>query len=210
MYGPRFLQPPGGQLHQKVQQLLTFPVICADKIFGAFDRDLGEFLQASGPQRSLRAAIILTRGLPEMPMPEQNSEISLARRISEMGMADKIRLALTGDKEARTLLSRDKNKLILAYIIQNPRITEHESLQLAADRTTPEETLVAISRKKDWMKRYPLRLVLCQNPKTPLPLALRLLRTVMDADLRRIARSKDVSVHLSSVARRILVSRGLL
>jgi len=141
---------------------------------------------------------------------DRNEELPLIRQIPKMGMADKIRLALTGSREVRSFLARDKNKLILSYVLQNPRLTEHELLQLARERTIPEEILVAIGKKKEWLKRYPLRLALSQNPKTPLPLALRLLNTVQETDLRRIARSRDVSVHLASAARRILLSRGLL
>jgi hypothetical protein len=48
------------------------------------------------------------------------------------------------------------------------------------------------------------------HPKTPLPLSLRLLGTFRDLDLRRIAKSKDVSVHVATGARKILVKRGVL
>jgi len=145
-----------------------------------------------------------------MPETDPRQTVSLVQQVAQMGMGEKIRLALTGDREARGLLARENNKLILSYVIQNPRLTEQELLSLARERTLPEEVLVAITKKKEWLKRYPVRLALCQNPKTPLPVALRLLHAVRDADLRKIARSRDVSVHLASAARRLLASRGLL
>jgi hypothetical protein len=135
---------------------------------------------------------------------------SLAKRIAGMGLPEKMRLAQTGDKEARSLLAREKNKLILTNILQNPRISDHEILQFAKEKTLPDEILTLLAKRKEWMKKYPVRLALAQNPKTPLPLSLRLLRTFRDFDLRRIARSKDVSVHVASGARKILMSRGLL
>ena len=141
--------------------------------------------------------------------PERN-EVPLSQRILGMGVSEKIKLALTGDKEARCLLARDPNKLILSYLLQNPRIMEVEILAMAHGRNIPEEILLSITRKKEWMKRYPVRLAVVQNPKAPLPVALKLLATVRDPDLRKIARSRDVSGHLSAGARRILMRRGLL
>jgi len=137
-------------------------------------------------------------------------EGSLAKRVAGMGLSEKMRLAQTGDREARSLLAREKNKLILTNILQNPRISDHEILQFAKEKTLPEEILALLSKRKEWMKKYPVRLAVAQNPKTPLALSLRLLRTFRDLDLRRIARSKDVSVHVASGARRIMMSRGLL
>jgi hypothetical protein len=134
----------------------------------------------------------------------------LSKRIAGMDLSEKMRLAQTGDKEARSLLVRDPNKLILTYLLQNPRISDHEILQLAREKTLPEEILDQISKRKEWMKKYPVRLALAQNPKTPLPLSLRLLNSFRDFDLRRIARSKDVSGHVASGARKILKNRGLL
>lgn len=127
-----------------------------------------------------------------------------------MDLAEKMRLALSGDKEARSLLAREQNKVVLCSLLQNPRISDQEILQFAKEKTVPEEILSLITKRKEWMKKYPVRLALAQNPKTPLTLTLRLLGTFRDFDLRRIARSKDVSVHVSSGARKILVRRGLL
>ena len=145
-----------------------------------------------------------------MPNTAEEKDVPLPKKIMEMGMSEKIGLALTGDKEARTLLAREPNKLILNYLLQNPRITENEIIQLAKVKTIPQEILIAISKRREWMKKYQLRLALTENPKTPLPLVLKLLSLLRDVDLRKIARSRDVSANVSAGARRLLMSRGLL
>ncbi len=146
-----------------------------------------------------------------MSNPAHNQqEGPLAKRIPDMGLPEKMRLAQTGDKEARSLLARQPNKQILSCILQNPRISDQEILNFAKERTLPEEILSLLSKRKDWMKKYPVRLALAQNPKTPLALSLRLIRNFRDYDLRKIAKSKDVSVHVASGARKILMTRGLL
>ncbi len=127
-----------------------------------------------------------------------------------MGLPEKMRLAQSGDKEARSLLAREQNKLILSSLLQNPRISDQEILNFAKEKTIPEEILTLLSKRKEWMKKYPVRLALAQNPKTPLALSLRLIRNFRDTDLRKIAKSKDVSVHVAAGARKILMVRGLL
>lgn len=127
-----------------------------------------------------------------------------------MGLPERLRLAQMGDKEARSLLAREQNKQVLYCLLQNPRISDQEIVQFAKAKTLPEEILSLISRRKEWMKKYPVRLALTLNPKTPLALSLRLLRSIRDMDLRRIAKSKDVSSQLASGARKILIARGLL
>jgi hypothetical protein len=146
-----------------------------------------------------------------MTNPAHNQqEGPLGKRIPNMSLPEKMRLAQTGDKEARSLLAREKNKQILSCILQNPRISDQEILNFAKERTLPEEILSLLSKRKDWMKRYPVRLALAQNPKASLALSLRLIRSFRDCDLRKIAKSKDVSVHVASGARKILMTRGLL
>jgi hypothetical protein len=146
-----------------------------------------------------------------MPNSENNQqEGPLAKRIPTMALPEKMRLAQTGDREARALLAREKNKQILSCILQNPRISDQEILSFAKERTLPEEILSLLSKRKEWMKKYPVRLALAQNPKAPLAISLRLIRNFRDSDLRKLAKSKDVSVHVASGARKILMTRGLL
>lgn len=145
-----------------------------------------------------------------MPDIQIRDAVPMCKRILGMDLSEKIRLALTGDKETRNLLAREPNKLILSYLLQNPRITETEILGIAKGRSLPEEILLMITKKKEWMKKYPIRLAVTQNPKTPLAVAMKMLSSIRDADLRKIGRSRDVSAYLSAGARKILVHRGLL
>ena len=43
-----------------------------------------------------------------------------------MSAAQKIALALKGNREARTALIRDSNRMISASVLKNPRITDRE------------------------------------------------------------------------------------
>ena len=141
---------------------------------------------------------------------ELEKKLPLIKRISKMEISEKIRMALTGDKEARCLLARGGNKLVLSYVLQNPRITEQEILALANVKDLPKEIIATLYNKKQWMKKYPIRLALAKNPKLPLAYSMKLLNTLRDADLRKIAKSRDVAANVATGARRILMRRGLL
>lgn len=137
-------------------------------------------------------------------------EAPLATRIAQLSVPEKIRVALTGNKDERSILYRDPNRMIKLYVLQNPRIMEDEILSMARDRNADEEILTTIGKRKEWVKRYPVRLALATNPRTPVPLAMAMLKTLREADLRRIVRSKDVATAVASGAKKILASRGLL
>ncbi|MBZ0253457.1 MAG: hypothetical protein K8I02_08970 [Candidatus Methylomirabilis sp.] len=140
--------------------------------------------------------------------PAAESGDNLFQRIKRLSMGEKTKLALTGDKECRTLLLRENNKLLCQMVLKNPRITVEEVMELAKSRGTASDAIQMIAQNREWMKSYPLKLALTTNPKTPLPLALRLVRSLMTADLRRLAKSKDVPQVVSTEARKIVAFKG--
>jgi len=111
---------------------------------------------------------------------------------------------MSGDKEARSLLIKDSDKKVQEAVLENPRITETEIVTIANTRTASEEVLRKICTNRQWMKNYRVRLGLVNNPKTPLPIAVRLLSTLMVADLKRLAKSKGIPNVLAQSAHRIL------
>jgi hypothetical protein len=142
--------------------------------------------------------------------PDKSDPKNLYQLIQGLSVAEKIKLANLGSKSARRLLIRDNNKVVASAVVRSPKIREDEILAIAQDRTVAEEVVRIILQRKDWMKSYPLRLALCQNPKTPIPKAMRLLETLRDKDLRQVAKSRNVSGPVSSGATRLLVRRGKL
>jgi regulator of extracellular matrix RemA (YlzA/DUF370 family) len=53
--------------------------------------------------------------------------VSLIRRLMLMNARDRMKLARKGDREARSILIRDSNKMVAAAVINNPRITDQEA-----------------------------------------------------------------------------------
>lgn len=130
---------------------------------------------------------------------------NLLIRLQKMKVSDRIRTAMVGDKEVRSLLIRDSNKLVQLAVISNPRITEGEVSGIAASRSVDEEILRRIANTREWMKIYAVRLALATNPKCPLPSALKLLQGLTQMDIKHIAKSKSVPIGLAQAARRLLI-----
>jgi hypothetical protein len=124
-----------------------------------------------------------------------------------MGIGEKIKMALTGDKEWRAILIKDANKLVSAGVIKNPRITDGEILTILKVGVQNDEIVRLICANKEWVKNCLIRKALISCPKTPLPNALRYLATMNEKDLAGYAKSKNISTVISTQARRMLLSK---
>ena len=116
-------------------------------------------------------------------------------------------MALTGDKEWRSILVKDANKLISAGVIKNPRITEAEIVALLKSGIQNDEIMRLICANKEWVKNYNIRKALVDNNRTPVQKALRYLATLNDKDIAGYAKSKNVSSVISTQAKRILLNK---
>lgn len=140
---------------------------------------------------------------------ETEEEFQSKYQLSQgMGISEKIKMALTGDKEWRSLLIKDSNKLVSGAVVKNPRLTENEVLGIAKSAVQNDEIMRTICANKEWVKNYQIRKALVENHKTPLPVALRFMTTLSEKDLASLAKSKNVSSVVSGQARRILMSKS--
>lgn len=124
-----------------------------------------------------------------------------------MGIGEKIKMALTGDKEWRAILIKDANKLVSGSVIKNARITDGEILTILKVGVQNDEIVRLICANKEWVKNYLIRKALIACPKTPLPNALRYLATMNEKDLAGYAKSKNISSVIATQARRMLLAK---
>ncbi len=144
----------------------------------------------------------------ELGVCEENEEyLSKYKMAQVMGIAEKIKMALTGDKEWRAILIKDANKLVSGGVIKNPRITEAEIITILRVGVQNDEIIRLICANKEWIKNYKIRKALVDNPKTPLPHALRYLATLGEKDVAGYAKSKNISSVLSTQAKRMLLNK---
>jgi len=144
----------------------------------------------------------------EKPAEEEEEEYRSKYQMAQtMGVGEKIKMALTGDKEWRSLLIKDSNKLVNGAVVKNPRITEPEILTISKSVIQNDEILRVICHNKEWVKNYEIRKALVLNNKTPLPVAIRFMGFLTAKDLATIAKSKNVSSVLTNNARRMLLNK---
>ena len=153
-----------------------------------------------------------TIAVPEELLEERQAAKPVARslqtEIQAMKVGERLKLALKGNRDARTLLLRDANRLVQRFVLQNPRISEEEVIMLAKNRNVDRELLDGICRRKDWISNYQVRLALATNPKTPLATAVRFVPTLLPRDLRLLAKSKNVPAAICATAKRLVINRG--
>jgi hypothetical protein len=136
---------------------------------------------------------------------EENLDgLSLMQQVQRMSIPEKIKLAQRGSKEARTLLLKDPNRLVVAEVVKSPKITEGEILMLAQSKQSGDEILRLITINREWMKNYAIRHALVTNPKTPVGVSLRVMNTLNKRDLKEIQKSKNIPTVISTNARKIL------
>ena len=179
----------------KKNKAVTAPIIV--KISAAIDSQLEDNEEDDLPEE-------LIKEKDEGGTEEVKEEGSLYAQILRMGVSQKIKLAITGNKEARSLLVKEPNRLICGNVMKNPRITESEVALFSASKSVGEEVFRAIASNKDWMKRYDIKLNLVSNPRAPLPMAMNLLNHIRAKDLEMLSKSRNVSKGISNMAKRLI------
>lgn len=116
--------------------------------------------------------------------------------------AAKIQQALHGDKNQRAAILRENNKLLHSYVLRNPQIGVDEVAAIARMTTVAIDVLTFIAGRREWCERAEVAIALVRNPKTPVPLAVRMLDHVGQAELRQLAKQTGVREAISRVARK--------
>ncbi|HEY8144516.1 MAG TPA: hypothetical protein VIG06_17660 [Kofleriaceae bacterium] len=116
--------------------------------------------------------------------------------------AAKIQQALHGDKNQRAAILRENNKLLHSYVLRNPQLGLDEVAAIARMTTVAMDVLTFIAGRREWCERQEVAIALVRNPKTPVPLAIRMLDHVGQAELRQLAKQAGVREAISRVARK--------
>jgi hypothetical protein len=148
------------------------------------------------------------KGSMPPPTAEQEAKrLNMTQRVLKMSVAEKIKLATLGNREARTLLLRDSNRLVSLAAAQSPRMTDGEILGLANSKTSSADVLRYIYESREFLKVYAVRTALVHNPKVPLPTALRFLPTLQERDIKELARDRNVPATVQAQAKAWLMKR---
>jgi regulator of extracellular matrix RemA (YlzA/DUF370 family) len=134
--------------------------------------------------------------------------VSLIRRIMFMNARDRMKLAMKGDREARSILIRDSNRVVATAVIHNPRVTDQEIENIAAMRTVADEVLRLIAMNRNWARSYSIIHNLVRNPRTPIPTVLSTLPRIRTKDLKNLMQNRNVSEATRRQAQRLSQARS--
>jgi hypothetical protein len=134
--------------------------------------------------------------------------LALIRRVMLMKVKDRIRLGMKGDREARSILIRDSNKVVSTAVINNPRITDQEVESISSMRTVSDEVLRLISMNRAWARQYPIIHNLARNPRTPLASAMHILPRLHTKDLKALSSNRNIPEAVRRQAQRLATARG--
>lgn len=130
---------------------------------------------------------------------------SLFQRLAAMTIPQKMKAAVKGTREMRSVLIRDPNKLVSLAVLSSPRMTESEVEAYARMGSVSEDVLRTIARTRAWMKNYAVVLALARNAKTPLAVSLNLLGRLNEGDVKRLSTDRNIPDPLRIAARKRLV-----
>ena len=120
----------------------------------------------------------------------------------ELSNAEKIQVALHGNRDQRNAILRDTNRMLHQYVLKNPQITVEDVLAIAKNAQMSPEMLKLIGERREWFQRPQIALALARNPKTPPELAVRALELVPIDALRQMAKGTGVLPHVAQAARK--------
>jgi len=123
----------------------------------------------------------------------EEEKIGLKQAIGKMTTGQKIKLSYKGNKEVREILIRDRNKIVASAVVKSGRLTENEVKAIAGNRGVAEDVLRLLSMNREYMRKYPVKVAMAGNPKTPIPVAMSLIKQLHIKDLKNLSSNRNVS-----------------
>src|SRR5579864_9042990 len=140
--------------------------------------------------------------------PQDEQRGSVLQKIARLDVKGRIQLAMKGTKEERSILVRDGTKIVALAVLDSPKITDGEVEKFATQKNVLEALLRAIPMKRRFAKNYAVVRNLVFNPRTPLDVALGLMKNLLTADLRNLSGNKEVSETVRKLALRMFKQKS--
>jgi hypothetical protein len=135
----------------------------------------------------------------------EEDKMSMLQKLAAMTVPEKVKAAMKGTREMRSVLIRDPNKLVALSVLSCPKVTETEVEAFARMGSVSEDVLRTIGHTRAWVKSYNIVLALVKNAKTPVAMSLTMLSRLNEGDVRRVSIDRNVPEALRVAARRKLV-----
>ena len=129
-------------------------------------------------------------------------------KLAKMSVAQKVKMALLGNREERALLISDGSRVISRAVLSSPKLTETEVEGFAAMKNVDQDVLRTISMNRKFMKNYSTMKNLASNPRLPIDLGLTLLPRLIQNDLLMLGKNREVSETIRKMAVKLTKTRS--
>ena len=133
---------------------------------------------------------------------EEVLRLSGTQELAAMNFPQRLKAAIKGTREMRSILIRDPNKLICASVLSSPKVSVPEVESFARMQNVSEDVLRIIGHNRAWLKSYGVVLALTKNPKSPLALSMQLMTRLQAKDLAKLSVDRNVPEALRIAARK--------
>jgi hypothetical protein len=142
------------------------------------------------------------------PDPSIRKKMSALQKISQLGVGQRVQLAIKGSKDERFILVRDGSKVVSAAVLESPKISDQEIEMFATLKNVQEGVLRGIAGKRKFMRNYIVQKNLANNPRTPLDVSLPIMKSLMINDLRAMSKNKNINDTLRKMAVKLYKQRS--
>ena len=132
-----------------------------------------------------------------------DEEQKLEKKIAAMTVGQKIKLAHVGNKTVRGFLLKDRNRQVTMAVIKSGRLTDGEVKGIAGNRNIEDEVLREVATNREFIRKYPVKVALVNNPKTPPSVGVRLVSQLQKRDLQDLTRNHNIPSVIRQTALRL-------
>jgi hypothetical protein len=136
--------------------------------------------------------------------PGESRRLATIQRLASMNVSEKIRAAMRGSREERTILIRDPNKLVSLAVLSSPKVNEREIESYAKLANVSEDVLRVIGSTRAWTKSYAIVRSLAFNPKSPIAVSMTLVSRLVEKDVRMLSIDRNIAEPVKLLARKAL------
>jgi hypothetical protein len=132
------------------------------------------------------------------------AESLLAEALRDLRLGDRITLSRLATAPLLPRLLIDDEPRVVETALLNPRLREVDLLTVVRRGDVPRALLEACASSSRWSDNYAVRLGLVLQPRTPQPVALLQISSLVPRDLRRVAAARDLRPLVRAAARAVL------
>jgi hypothetical protein len=142
---------------------------------------------------------------PRLPAAVRSrAEALLKDGLADMRLGDRVTLGRLATSSLLPALLADSERQVVEAALVNPRLRE-EDLTSSLRRQEPRVVLFeAVAASARWATSYAVKLAIVLQPRTPLPLALERVSSLVPRDLRRVAEDGALRPLVRAAAQEVL------